>query len=461
MNVGFLTDLLQTVAERGRDVIGRAWPQGSSASGAVRDVRQFRSTCDTLLSRRGEASGVALAASILAGYRDFDVDERMKALDALEDAYWPDTEALLAAANAYQANASAETLSSLQRAAESRRQELIRRLNLAPDGTAALVKMREDLLRFDAGAERWPGLDADFRHLFMSWFNRGFLVMRRISWRTPADILDRIIRYEAVHEIHDWSDLRRRIEPDDRRLFGFFHPQLVDDPLIFVEVALTARAPVSIGEVLAEDRDMIAAADATTAVFYSISNCQEGLRGISFGHFLIKQVAEDLKRELPNLDNFVTLSPAPGFATWLAGAAEADQSLAQAAAEGAWRTDSAEADALAPALIAAGARYLAQAKRVDGRPLDPVARFHLGNGAILDRINWPADPSDGALRSAFGLMVNYRYDLSAIELNREAYAEKSEVIMSSAVRKLLTRKATRPLKPAKSADAAAASEQAA
>lgn len=460
MSVGFFTDLMQTIAERGRGVIGRAWSPGSSGPGSIRNVAQLLALCDALLSRRGEASGVALAAAILNGYASFGANERIDALDAFERLYGPDAVALSAASTAYQADPGAENLSRLQKSAEPRRQELIRRLNLAPGGTAALVKMREDLLRLSSGADRWPGLDADFMHLFGSWFNRGFLVMRRISWQTPANILDQIIKYEAVHAIHDWNDLRRRIEPDDRRLFGFFHPQLVDEPLIFVEVALTTEAPAAIGALLSEDRGVIAAKEATTAVFYSISNCQDGLRGISFGHFLIKQVAEDLKRELSNLETFVTLSPTPGFAKWLAASDEGDdQSLAAIIQRGDWQADSDEAEALAPAMQAAGARYLARAKRSDGRPLDPVARFHLGNGAILDRINWPADLSNGALKSAFGLMVNYRYDLSAIEQNHESYAEKSEVIMSSAVRKILSRKPSRQIRVALAP--AAATEQSA
>ena len=203
-------------------------------------------------------------------------------------------------------------------AAEPRRQELIRRLNLAPGGTAALVRMREELLRALKEDRELEGVDSDFTHLFSSWFNPGFLVLRPIDWSTPANILEKIIRYEAVHEIGTWDDLRDRLEPPDRRCFAFFHPQLVDEPLIFVEVALTTAVPGAIGELLAEDRVPIPASEANTAVFYSISNCQDGLRGISFGNFLIKQVVEELKRDLPRLATFVTLSPAPGFARWLA-----------------------------------------------------------------------------------------------------------------------------------------------
>ena len=446
MSVGFLSDLLQTIAERGRGVIERAWPSAVGASERPHTANQLLALCDALLSRRGEASGVAIAGAILDGYAMFGEAERIEILDALERRYGPDERAVSRAVDAYQAAPGGDNLKRLQQAVEPRRQELIRRLNLAAHGTAALVKMREDLLRLGKGEDRWPGLDADFTHLLASWFNRGFLVMRRIGWSTPANILELIIRYEAVHEIRDWDDLRRRIEPDDRRLFGFFHPQLVDEPLIFVEVALTRDIPDSIGALLTDRRDVIRARDATTAVFYSISNCQEGLRGISFGHFLIKQVADDLKRELPDLETFVTLSPIVGAAKWLKASEDPnDQALAGRASEPDWLGDATVAERLRPAMLAAGARYLAQAKRSDGRPIDPVARFHLGNGAVLERVNWPADRSPGALKSAFGLMVNYRYDLGAIEQNHENYAERNEVAISSAVKRLLTRRPPSPL----------------
>ena len=231
--------------------------------------------------------------------------------------FGPDQERLRTAWTAYDADPSPAHLRTLLRVVEPPRQELFRRLNLAPGGTAALVHMREDLLKHLDGDAELACVDDDLVHLLYSWFNRGFLVLRRIDWSTPADILERIIRYEAVHQIQGWDDLRRRVQPSDRRCFGFFHPSLIDEPLIFVEVALTREIPGSIQKLLAEDREVLAPEQATTAVFYSISNCQEGLRGISFGNFLIKQVVEELSRDLPGLKTFVTLSPAPGFGPWL------------------------------------------------------------------------------------------------------------------------------------------------
>jgi len=288
-------------------------------------------------------------------------------------------------------------------------------------------------------------LDADFTHLFSSWFNRGFLVLRRIDWSSPANILEKIIRYEAVHQIRDWSDLRRRLEPSDRRCFAFFHPQLIDEPLIFVEVALTHGAPSSIGALLAED-DGASRPRADTAVFYSISNCQTGLRGISFGDFLIKQVVDELRRDVPELETFVTLSPVPGFGKWLAGqlkkrddgllAAE-DKAVLSAGLDGdGWVHDPDRAARIRPHLLRAAAIYLLQAKGAKGKPLDPVARFHLNNGASLFRLNFLADTSPRALREAHGLMVNYQYKLDEIEANHERLAQAGHVAASPDVQRL-------------------------
>ncbi len=332
-------------------------------------------------------------------------------------------------------------------ASEPRRQELFRRLNLAPGGTVALVRMREQLL--DVLAHRDDDLGTvndDFVHLFSSWFNRGFLVLRRIDWSTPAIILEKIIRYEAVHQIHGWDDLRRRIDPHDRRCFAFFHPALVDDPLIFVEVALTRDIPGAIAPILASERDVVEAEKARTAVFYSISNCQRGLAGVSFGNFLIKQVVEEICRELPRLSTFVTLSPVTGFAAWLkreredansTALSEADKAALAALDETGWWVDPEAAAKLQDPLMRAAAWYFLRARSPRGLPLDPVARFHLGNGARLERINWLADTSEKAIAQAHGLMVNYLYDLDDIEKNHEAYAEGRTVVASNAVQRYL------------------------
>jgi malonyl-CoA decarboxylase len=272
-------------------------------------------------------------------------------------------------------------------------------------------------------------------------------MLKRIDWSSPADVLEKIIRYEAVHAIDGWDDLRLRLAPPDRRCFAFFHPQMPNDPLIFVEVALTRGAPEAIAGLLATERAPLEPSEADTAVFYSISNTQKGLRGISFGNFLIKQVVEELAREMPNLKTFVTLSPVPGFSAWLdaetaAGGGllegmEGRESLALVRTPG-WQDDEAARAAAGPALARAAAVYLLSAKRKNGRPVDPVARFHLGNGASLERINLFADLSENGLRQSHGVMVNYGYDQASIEKNHEAYANDGKIACSAAVRRLAT-----------------------
>jgi malonyl-CoA decarboxylase len=291
-------------------------------------------------------------------------------------------------------------------------------------------------------------VNADFEHLLSSWFNRGFLVLRRIDWSTPANILEKIIRYEAVHEIQSWEDLRLRLAPGDRRCFAFFHPRLADEPLIFVEVALMRDIPSSIADVLAENRDRVIPDSATTAVFYSISNCQDGLRGISFGNFLLKQVIEDLKQELPGLSQYVTLSPAPHFAAWLRSNQLPSPSLEAAQeralvllAEKAWPDNSEALAALRAILPPLAAFYFTQARNEAGQPVDPVARFHLGNGARLERINFLGDGSAKALAESHGLMVNYLYKLDDVEKNHELFASKAQIVTSRTVKRLLVDKA--------------------
>src|SRR5579863_10319164 len=312
MNNAFFSDLLTSISERGRTLLRRV---GSSEEKP--DANGLIELCEALLSGRGEASGTAMASEVLDRYRDLDADQRRAFFTALSQKFGPDRDKVNKAIEAWMTEPGDGNGGALHFASEPRRQELIRRLNRAPGGTADLVEMRADLLDLMNGDKDLAALDRDVVHLLASWFNRGFLVLRRIDWSTPANILEKIIRYEAVHEIGGWNDLRRRIDPVDRRCYAFFHPALVDEPLIFVEVALTEEIPHAIAPLLAEDREPVAVERARTAVFYSISNTQRGLGGISFGNFLIKQVVEELRRELPKLDNFVTLSPVPGFMQWL------------------------------------------------------------------------------------------------------------------------------------------------
>jgi malonyl-CoA decarboxylase len=447
-NVSFFQELLNSIAEQGRQLLPRA------LRGAPRN--EIGALAKALISGRGEASGVAIARELIVRYRQLTPAERPEFFRFLCEELKPDREEVLQAATRFLAAPSDGSLYALQAAVESPRQEFFRRLNLAPGATAEIVAMRSDLIRILRSDPGLALVDADLMHLLSSWFNRGFLVLRRIDWNTPASILEKIILYEAVHEIQGWDDLRRRLDPVDRRCFGFFHPALIDEPLIFVEVALTAGIPDSIQGLLAEERKADGREpELSTAVFYSISNCQEGLKGISFGNFLIKQVVEELIREVPLLKTFVTLSPLPQFAYWLdrlmagdgAGiVSEADRVALQMLNDPGWVEEPEEEEGLRPVLLALAAHYLLLAKSSDNRPIDPVARFHLGNGARLEQINWLGDISEKGLRESHGIMVNYEYELKTIEKNHEAYANEGVVAASRAVRALL-RAPEKPSKP--------------
>ena len=433
----YFSDLLATISERGRNLLRRRDPTDGEedASGLIE-------LCEALLSGRGEASGTAMAREVLDRYHDLDGNGRRSFFEALAHNFGPDRAKLAEAIEAWQALPGDGNGTNLHFASEPRRQELIRRLNRAPGGTADLVAMRTDLLTLMDGRKDLVALDRDVVHLLAAWFNRGFLVLRRIDWSTPANILEQIIRYEAVHEIRDWDDLRRRIDPVDRRCYAFFHPALADAPLIFVEVALTEAMPSAIAPLLAVNRQPVPTERARTAVFYSISNTQRGLGGISFGNFLIKQVVEELRRELPRLDTFVTLSPVPGFMPWLKQASdlplsEADRDLVKQLEDPSWIESEPIANELREVLEPLAAHYFLRARSSKGRIIDSVARFHLGNGARLERINWLGDISSKGLRESAGIMVNYLYRLDDIEKNHEAYANDGEVVASSAVKKLL------------------------
>jgi malonyl-CoA decarboxylase len=442
VNTTFFSEMLQSIADRSRALIKRERREPAHERSA-----ELIEQCEELLSGRGEASGVALAQEILTGYADLTTGPRIAFFEALATTFGHDRPAIDHAIAAWSAAPSDETAGELHVASEPRRLELFRRLNLAPGGTAALVRMREQLLDAMDHRDDLGVVDNDFVHLFLSWFNRGFLVLRRIDWSTSAAILEKIIRYEAVHAIRDWADLRRRIDPQDRRCYAFFHPALVDEPLIFVEVALTRAIPGAIAPILSDKRELVEPQRATTAVFYSITNCQRGLAGVTFGHFLIKQVVEEVSREVPRVASFVTLSPAPNFANWLnrertnpnsIALDEHDrEALSALDREGWWRSPEIAEDLKEPFLRAAAWYYL-RARNARGVPLDFVARFHLGNGARLERLDWLADTSERALRQSYGLMVNYLYDLDYIERNHEAYAQHRAIVAASAVTRLVT-----------------------
>jgi malonyl-CoA decarboxylase len=421
------------------------------------DLTQLIDACRQLLTVRGEGNSVAIAAQALDRFERLGADGVLRFFEVLATDFDPDPGEVLMLAERYAVSRSPENLIRLARAAEPPRQELFRRLNRAPGGTRTIVGMRAKLLDRLRGHRALAAVDADLAHLLNSWFNPGFLTLARVDWQSPAALLERIIQHEAVHEIDGWNDLRRRLEPD-RRCFAFFHPALPDEPLIFVEVALLRDLPSAIAPLL--DRAVTEAADPArfkVAAFYSISNCQPGLRGVNLGNFLIKKVAERLQAEFPSLRTFCTLSPVPGFGGWLAKAerAESDrlkpaqnQNLARALA-GLRQRHGRDLGGLATgtmaerdqdALRALCAYYLVFESAAPGadapRAADPVARFHLNNGARLERVHAGADLSRKGLKQSFGFMVNYLYDLDDIEANHEKFVE-GEVSAARAVMALM------------------------
>jgi malonyl-CoA decarboxylase len=404
----FLGDILSTLFDR---------------SGTIRstnDKRDIYDLCTALLSAEGVVSGQTLAATVLERYRVLSDDEKLAFFAFLNDELDIDAPALSTLVASYATDPTPDAFEALSNAAEPKRQELLRRLNQPVGATAAIVAMRVDLLSVLKDHPELARTNYDFVHLFRSWFNRGFLVLKAINWDTPARILDKIVAYEAVHQINDWDDLRRRLYPPDRRCFAFFHPSMPDEPLIFVEVALTKEIPGSVTKLLSNGRTSLEAEDAKVAVFYSISNCQKGLTGISFGNLLIKQVVAELSLSFPQLEDFVTLSPIPGLNRWLATQIEHDDHGHIALAILEQRAEATDIRAMA-------ARYLLHAKRGDGMPVDPVARFHLGNGAEVYDIHADADTSANGIAQSSGAMVNYLYDLSLTQRHHADFALKAIV----------------------------------
>lgn len=399
------------------------------------ETETIDSLCSMMMDSDGEYSSLLLAERILNAFEKLDSETRLDFFNLLLTGYDVDVDNIKQAADTYARDDDAASLLRLTAAAEPARQELLRRINLTPGGTRRLVKMREHLLKIMRDRPELAKIDTDFLHLFNAWFNRGFLLMQPIDWTTPAHILEKIIAYEAVHEIESWPELRRRLEPSDRYCYGFFHPSMEDEPLVFVEVALTDEIPGGINEILQRDFAVEESENPTCAVFYSISNCHAGLAGVSFGNFLIKQVATSLKLRLPQLKTFATISPVPGFRRWLEERAREDAEIA--ALVEAFDPDADET--LGDRMEGLAASYFLEAKNANGEPLDPVARFHLKNGAILERINLLGNPSPKGMESAYGLMVNYVYNLSRVEDNHEKYVHSNEVICSSQVKKALTR----------------------
>jgi len=412
-----------------------------AAASDDKDDRSMEELCDALLSERGEVSGSRIAMRLLTRFANASDEDQLAFFAMLVARFDIDTRQVQSAANTLVEHDSSENLKYLLECVEPRRQELFRRLNRVPGATGMLVEMRTSLLKHMRQHTELKRIDLDFQKLFGAWFNRGFLVLREIDWQTPANILEKLIAYEAVHAISSWDALRQRLAPTDRKCFAFFHPAMLDEPLIFVEVALTKASPNSIKQILTESREAIPADQADTAVFYSISNCQSGLAGVSFGNFLIKQVASELSLQLSNLKTFRTLSPVPGFMRWVDHATqEVEDEDFQGKLEIVNNISNGNINDPNPdeqqILSEVAARYLVLEKRPDNQPLDPVARFHLGNGAQLDQVLPVADIYEKGLRQSAGVMVSYLYDLDKVIENHESFAKEQHVTCSNEVKAL-------------------------
>lgn len=379
--------------------------------------KDINKALESVMTSSGEVSSLVYAEHLLTLIEQLNNNDLVSFLKKLSEDYDIDPLALLKVSKEYSANKTQANLEKISKASEPQWVELFRRLNTTPNGTVRLVRLRENIRSLVKDNPDIAFFNSSLLSLFKSWFNPSFLVLKKIDWSTPANILEKIIEYEAVHEINSWGDLRARLAPEDRRCFAFFHPLIPDEPLIFVEVALCNKMPESINEIIKIDREITEYKDINTAVFYSISNCQDGLAGISFGNFLIKKVAHKLKQELDDLSKFVTLSPAPGFVKWLE-----KKSL----------QDNLDDDNLMTQAIL----YLTESEREDNSPNDPVAKFHLGNGAILEKINLNADPSTKGMSQSKGVMVNYLYNLELLERNHELFFKTKNVQVSDGIKSL-------------------------
>ena len=425
----------------------------------ARNLSKANNAIKRLISERGESNALSMADDVVNNYRKLGKDQHVPFFTYLFEKLNPQADAVLKAAQNFAAESNARNYIRLQKVTESPRQEFFRRLNRASHGTAAVVQMRRDLLQILEKKPELAAVDFDMRHLLSSWFNPGFLKMHRVDWKSPAEVLEKLIQHEAVHAIDGWDDLRRRLQPD-RRCFAFFHPQLPSEPLIFVEVALLPEIPTMITPLVDKKAETVdQSSQYKVAAFYSISNCEPGLRGVSMGNFLIKRVAEQLHAEFPGIKTFVTLSPIPGFMDWVSAGANLgddipvdrlkpnvksarDESLiilkldthswAERLGAG-WHPDLAS-DKEKEALLCLASIYLGLGST--GRNGNPVAKFHMGNGAKLHLINWAGDLSRKGLRQSAGLMVNYLYDLGSVEGNHEKFAN-GEITFSRTVGRLM------------------------
>ena len=423
IKINFFNDLINSLFDK---------PNKKKSFNFFSDKKKILSTkdfIDNVALAKGEVSALGYAEFLMQHCEKLDEKELIIFFKLMRENFDISSLELSQAVDEYKVNSNSENLITLMKFSEPKRREIFRRCNGISRGTIRLVNLRKRLLGILKKNPELRAVDYDLVYLLKNWFNRGFLILRPINWETPAHILEKIIAYEAVHEINSWDELRLRLAPKDRRCFAFFHPAMQDEPIIFVEVALMKNIPSKIQDVLEEKRDFLEPDEANVAVFYSISNCQKGLSGISFGNFLIKQVANDLKFEFNNIKKFVTLSPVPGLRNWIKNKKPKFEMTLEKFKK------SEQFLKVESSLMNCAGNYFLNSDRSDGMPNDPVARFHLGNGASLEQINYLGDTSLNGLNLSGGLMVNYLYDLDKVEENHEAYTSENKLNISKNAKK--------------------------
>ena len=407
------------------------------------DLNSILSLCDDLISHKGAAFGITVARNITELYQSLSEENKLLFFKKINEKYKPSFTKVNEAIDVYKNAQNEKTLLGLFKVSEGSRRELFRRMNMAPNGTSIIVGLREDLLKILKDNNELRGLDDDLRHLFRAWFNPGFLKLEKITWNTKAAVLEKIIKYERVHQMKNMNELKRRLG-EDRRFFSYFHPALEDEPIIFVEVALTNGLGKSIQKLMKPSSGEQKKHD--TATFYSISNCQEGLSRVTLGNFLIKRVVYEIQEELPHIKNFGTLSPIPGFAEWFSYLEEnkiknilgnlTNQNVSFLKSKDLKIGDNRIIENK-DAIMKLVAHYIVNEKNQKGLPANDVSRFHLGNGAIVDDIVVNANVSEAGFERSFGVMVNYLYELKNIEKNHEYYMNNNQVIVSDKIKKCL------------------------
>ena len=423
IKIKFVQELLNSIFEK---------PIKSKSFNFFAEKKKSTSTkdfIDNVSSAKGEVSALGYAELLMQHCEHLSDNDLLDFFKLIRDNYEISTKDLSVAIESYKTEQSSNNLINLLKLSEPKRREIFRRCNGISRGTIRLVNIRKRLLKLLKNNSELKAVDHDMVYLFKNWFNRGFLILRPINWETPAHILEKIIAYEAVHQINSWDELRARLAPKDRRCFAFFHPAMQDEPIIFVEVALMKGIPSKIEDVLREKRDILDPEETSVAVFYSISNCQKGLAGISFGNFLIKQVANDLNLEFKNLKKFITLSPVPGLRKWIKNKfPKFDMKLEKCVTPEHFLKNH-------DLIMHHVGNYFMKSDRPDGLPNDPVARFHLGNGASLEQVNFLGDSSKNGKSLSAGIMVNYLYDLDKVEKNHELLVSEKKINVSKLAKK--------------------------